>query len=119
MNNKLDIKKDERGKLIEIFKMPDCGQVYYLTVEPGFTRGNHYHKRKKEKFCVIEGEAKITIRKDDDIKEFSVSGSNPEVIDIPEKWIHNIKNISNKEVKMLAWISEVFNPNDPDTYYEK
>jgi len=118
MNNKLEIKKDERGKLIEIFKMPDFGQVYYLTVQPGFTRGNHYHERKKEKFCVIEGEAKITLE-NKETKEFLVSGNNPEVIDIPEKWIHSVKNIGDKEVKMLAWISEVFNPNDPDTYYKK
>lgn len=114
-----NIKEDSRGKLIEIFKIPDFGQVYYLTIKPGFTRGNHYHKRKKEKFCVIEGEAKITLKSKDEIKELLVSGNNPEVIDIPEKWIHDIKNICDKEVKMLAWISEVFNPNDPDTYYEK
>ena len=121
MNKKLEIKSDERGKLIEVFKLPNFGQVYYVTANPGVVRGDHYHSRKEEKFCVIEGEAKISLknRETAEIKEFIVSGGNPELIDIPSGWIHNIKNIGKNEVKLLAWANEVYNPEDPDTYLEK
>jgi UDP-2-acetamido-2,6-beta-L-arabino-hexul-4-ose reductase len=121
MNKKLEIKEDERGRLIEIFKIPKFGQVYYVTAKPGAIRGNHYHSRKQEKFCVIEGEAKVSLRNRGtaEIKEFSVSGENPELINIPSNWIHNIKNTGQNEVKLLAWASETYNSDDPDTYSEK
>lgn len=119
---KLEIKKDKRGKLIEIFKWPECGQVFYSTSKPGVVRGNHYHTRKKEFFCVIEGKAKITLRnrKTNKTEEYLVSGDKPELIKMKIGWTHNIKNISiKKEMKLLVWVNEIFNPKDPDTFYEE
>ena len=43
MNQKLTIHKDERGVLMEVFKIPDFGQIHYSTSLPGAVRGNHYH----------------------------------------------------------------------------
>jgi len=119
MNQKLEIKQDERGKLIEIFKIPGTGQIIYSTSKPGVIRGNHYHTRKKERFLVIEGKAKISLRKNNEIKEYYVSGDTPEIIDMPINWTHNIKNIGQNELKLLIWMDEVFNPDDPDTYAEQ
>jgi len=34
-------------------------------------------------------------------------------------WTHNIENIGEKEMKLLAWVNEVFNPEDSDTYEEQ
>ena len=120
-NKKLEIKKDERGKLIEIFKIPGDGQIFYSTTKPGITRGNHYHTRKIERFCVIEGKAKITLRdrKAGEIKEYYISGDEPQIIDMPINWTHNIKNIGETEMKLLIWVNEVFNPDEPDTYAEE
>jgi UDP-2-acetamido-2,6-beta-L-arabino-hexul-4-ose reductase len=118
---KLEIKGDERGDFIEIFKVPGKGQTSYSTTKPGITRGNHYHTRKEESFCVIEGEAKIRLRNinTNEMKEFDVSGENPETVKIPPNWTHNITNTGDKEMVLLMWISEVFNPEDPDTFYEE
>lgn len=121
MNKKLEIKIDERGKFIEIFKIPGFGQVSYLTTKPGVIRGNHYHTRKKEIFCVIEGEAKIRQRnrETNEIEEKIVSGASPELVEMRLNWTHNIQNISDNEMKLLIWISEVYNTNDPDTFFEE
>ena len=121
MNKKLEIKEDERGKLIEIFKIPDFGQVLYSTSKPGVVRGNHYHTRKQEKFCVINGKAKIRLRniETNELKEYYVSGEKPEVVDMIIGWTHNIENIGKDELKLLIWVSEVFDPKDSDTYPEK
>jgi len=121
MNKKLEIKEDERGKLIEIFKIPQFGQVVYSTSKAGVVRGNHYHTRKEEKFCVIEGEAKISLRnrETNELKEFFVSGEEPQIVDISMNWVHNIKNIGKGELKLLIWSNEIFNPDDPDTYPEE
>lgn len=120
-NKKLEIKSDERGNFVEVFKAPGFGQVSYSTTKSGVVRGNHYHTRKKEIFCVIEGEGKIRQRnrETNEIEEKIVSGSAPESVEMKLNWTHNIQNIGNSEMKLLIWISEVFNQNDPDTFYEE
>ena len=120
-NKKLEIKSDERGKLVETFKIPDTGQVFYSTTKPNVTRGDHYHTRKKEVFCVIEGKAKIRLRnrKTGQIEEHVVDGEQPEAIEMKIGWTHNIKNIGKKEMKLLVWVNEIFNPEDPDTFSEE
>ena len=120
-NKKLEIKQDERGGLMEVFKFPNDGQVFYSTTKPGFIRGNHYHKRKIEKFCVIEGSALIRLRnrETNEIKEYSVSGGKPELVEMTLNWTHNIKNVGDGEMKLLVWVNEVFNINDHDTFAEE
>lgn len=120
-NKKLEIKSDERGNFIEVFKIPGFGQVSYSTTRPGVIRGNHYHTRKREIFCVIEGEAKIRQRnrKTNEIEEKVVSGASPELVEMKLNWTHNIQNIGENEMKLLVWISEVFDPNNSDTFYEE
>ena len=121
MNEKLEIKQDERGKLFEVFKNPKFGQVHYSTTKPGFIRGNHYHMRKQEKFCVIEGKAKIRLRNRETGEkiEYEVSGEEPRLIEMPFNWAHSIQNIGDTEMKLLVWTNEVFNPEDPDTFTEE
>lgn len=117
----LKTQEDERGKLIEVLKIPGAGQVNYITSKPGVVRGNHYHKRKMENFCVIEGEAKISLRnrESNEIKEHYLSGKKPEIVEVIANWTHNIQNINENELKFLVWVDEIFNPDDPDTYAEQ
>jgi len=121
MNEKLEIKGDERGNFIEVFKFPGLGQIGYSTTKPGVVRGNHYHTHKIEKFCVIEGNALIRLRNRDtnEIKEYGVSGNEPEIVEMTTGWTHNIKNVGDTEMKLLIWANEVFNPDDPDTFREE
>jgi len=107
----MKIHQDHRGKLIEIFKFPEY-QVYYVTIIPGETRGNHYHKNTEELFCVIEGEGIIVVGE----KKHIVSGKEPEIIKIPTNQMHSIENTGKTELKMLAWASQPHDPNNPDTY---
>lgn len=83
-------------------------------------RGNHYHKRKIETFCVIEGKALIRLRNrsTNEIKEFHLSGNKPQIIEMPINWTHSIQNIGQSELKFLVWTNEIFNLQDPDTYAE-
>ncbi len=117
----MEIKGDERGNFIEVFKLPECGQVSYSTTKPGIIRGNHYHTRKKEFFCVVEGTAKIKQRniKTDEMEEKIVSGNEPELVEMKINWTHNIQNVGDSEMKLLIWISEIYNPDDADTFIEE
>lgn len=113
--------QDERGTFTELIHIPDSGQVSISVSHPGITRGNHYHHTKVEKFIVIEGEATIRLRKlnETDIHEFKVSGKEPRIITIPVGYTHNITNTGDKDMLLLIWCNEIFDNNNPDTFYEE
>ena len=73
---------DERGFFTEIARAKTQGQFSYSITNSGFTRGNHFHTRKIERFSVIEGSALIELRKigDNKIYSFVLSGENPSLL---------------------------------------
>jgi UDP-2-acetamido-2,6-beta-L-arabino-hexul-4-ose reductase len=117
----LKLNTDQRGSFVEVFKLEKAGQVSFSTTKPDITRGNHYHIRKNEKFCVVSGSASIKLRRigTDKIIEYKVSGDQPAWVEMPIYYTHNITNIGDTELVTLFWINEHFNPDDPDTYYEE
>jgi UDP-2-acetamido-2,6-beta-L-arabino-hexul-4-ose reductase len=117
----LDPKRDVRGALFEVVKERTGGHTFFSFTKPGFTRGEHYHTRKFERFCVIQGKAEIKLRKllSNEVNSFIVEGSRPSFIDIPTFYTHNITNIGDTDLLTLFWANEIFNPADPDTYPEK
>jgi len=115
------IHTDERGRLFEIIKLNNGGQIFFSTTRPGVVRGNHYHTRKIEWFCVLKGNAVIRLRRigHGQIREFYVSGEQPEFISIPVLHSHSIENVGDEELLTMFWCSEIFDAADPDTIYEK
>jgi UDP-2-acetamido-2,6-beta-L-arabino-hexul-4-ose reductase len=116
----LDPRTDPRGTLVEAVKAGSGGQSFVSWTNPGFTRGNHYHRRKFERFLVLEGEAEIKLRRlfTDDVVTFRVSGANPGPIDMPCLHTHSITNVGDSKVLTMFWTNEVFDPANPDTYPE-
>lgn len=117
----LTLRTDERGSLFEVVKEEKGSQIFFSTTKPGIVRGNHYHTRKQEKFCVVKGEAVIRLRRigTDTIIEYKVSGDKPVVVEMPIFYTHNIENIGTGELCTLFWTNELYNPNDGDTFFEK
>ncbi len=117
--NNLEIKSDARGSLAEFIKQKNLGQIFVSRTKPGITRGNHYHHTKTEKFFVVEGEGVIRMRSIEGgpVEEYSVSGTEYQVIDIPPGFTHSITNVGTGEMVTLFWSSEIFDPNRTDTYY--
>ncbi len=117
----LKLNTDERGSFVEIVKLNSGGQVSFSTTVPGITRGNHFHTRKAERFAVIKGKARIDLRKigTDRVISFELNGEQPAFVDMPIWFTHNITNIGNEELYTIFWISEHYNANDPDTYFEE
>jgi UDP-2-acetamido-2,6-beta-L-arabino-hexul-4-ose reductase len=96
------------------------GQVSFSTTLPGITRGNHFHTRKIERFSVIKGKAKMELRKygSFEVATFFLDGEQPAYVDIPVWYYHNVTNIGHDTLYTIFWISEQFNPDDADTYFE-
>ena len=111
---------DDRGIYVEIMKFMSQGQVSFSTTLPGISRGNHFHTRKIERFAVIKGKASIKLRKygTDEVIEYILDGEESAYVDMLIWYTHNITNIGDKELLTMFWINEVYDPNDPDTYYE-
>ena len=111
---------DNRGSFVETVKALTGGQFSFSTTHSGITRGNHFHTRKIERFAVINGKAKIELRKigTKEILQFELDGENPSFVDMPVWFTHNITNNGKEDLVTLFWINEFFDPNDPDTYFE-
>jgi UDP-2-acetamido-2,6-beta-L-arabino-hexul-4-ose reductase len=117
----MKLQTDERGSFVETVKLNSGGQVSFSTTKPGITRGNHFHTRKAERFSVIKGKALIQLRRigTDKVLNFELDGREPAYVDMPVWYTHNITNTGSEEVYTIFWISELFNPDDTDTFIEK
>lgn len=115
----LKMNVDNRGSFTEIFKTPDRGQFSVNISKPSIVKGNHWHHTKNEKFLVVSGKGVIRFRKigSNEIIEYHVSGDNLEVVDIPVGYTHNIENLGDTDMVTIMWVNEIFDPNNPDTYF--
>ena len=111
---------DERGFFSELIRTDIGGQFSYSTTLTGITRGNHFHIRKIERFIVIGGKAKISMRKigSTKVNDYILDGEKPCYVDMPIWYTHNITNIGNTPLITAFWINEAYNPQDADTYFE-
>lgn len=116
----LTIHNDERGFFVEVIKNNTSGQTSFSKTLQGVTRGNHFHTRKIERFAVIQGKAKIELRKVgfNKIFSFELDGNTPSFVDMPVWYTHNITNIGDEELLTVFWINEPYDPDDSDTYFE-
>ena len=116
----LEIKSDHRGSLIEAFKPVDSGMIVYMTTNPHELRGNHYHLRKTEKFIVVWGSAIFTVknRETGDVIKAETTAVKPMVVTVVPGYTHNIQ-ATDEGALILTWVSEVYDPEDHDTYPEE
>lgn len=113
---------DDRGSFTELLRSEKCGQVSINISKPGVTKGQHWHNSKWEFFIVVSGHGLIQERKvdTDEVIEFEVSGENIEAVHMLPGYTHNIINLSETEdLVTVMWANESFDPNRPDTYFEK
>lgn len=113
--------EDPRGSFFEVIRSHGGpGQSSFSTTVPGVTRGDHFHRRKIERFAVLSGQARISLRKlfTDEIIHVEVSSDSPVAVDMPTMWTHNITNSGNEVLYTSFWTNELFDPANPDTIPE-
>lgn len=118
----LKMNVDERGSFTELLRTGKCGQVSVNISKPGITKGQHWHHTKWEFFIVVSGHGLIQQRKigSDEVIEFDVSGDKIEAVHMLPGYTHNIINLSDTEnLVTVMWANELFDPNHPDTFFEK
>lgn len=118
----LKMNQDERGSFTELIKTANCGQISVNISKPGVTKGNHWHDTKWEFFMVVSGRGLIKMKSlDSDLVHcYEVSGERLEAVYMPPGYTHSITNLSDSEdLVTVMWANEPFNPERPDTYFEK
>lgn len=113
---------DARGSFTELLRSEKCGQVSVNISKPGITKGEHWHNTKWEFFIVVSGHGLIQQRRvgSDEVLNFEVSGEKIEAVHMLPGYTHNIINLSDTEdLVTVMWANEAFDPNNPDTYFEK
>lgn len=118
----LKMNVDDRGSFTELVHTADCGQVSINISKPGITKGQHWHNSKWELFIVVHGHGLIQERNINtgEMVEFEVSGERIEAVHMIPGWTHNIINLSDTEdLVTVMTCNEVFDPNRPDTFFEK
>ena len=115
---------DERGSFTELVHTLNSGQVSINISKPGITKGQHWHNTKFEQFIVVKGHGLIQQRNLNDpsgeVLEWKVSGDKIEAVHMLPGYTHNIINLSETEdLVTVMYCNEIFNPNKPDTFFEK
>lgn len=118
----LKMNVDERGSFTELLKTANCGQFSVNISKPNITKGQHWHNTKWEFFIVVSGKGLIQQRKigTNEVINFEVSGEKIQAVHMLPGYTHNIINLSETEdLVTVMWANEQFDPNHPDTYFEK
>ena len=113
---------DARGSFTELLHTLGCGQVSVNISKPGVTKGEHWHHSKWETFIVVSGHGLIQLRKEgtDEIWNYEVSGDKIQAVQMLPGYTHNIINLSETDdLVTVMYCNERFNPNRPDTYFDK
>ena len=118
----LKMNVDPRGSFTELVHTLNCGQVSINISKPGITKGEHWHNSKWEQFVVVSGHGLIQMRKEgtDEVLNYEVSGDKIKSVIMLPGYTHNIINLSETEdLVTVMYCNEVFNPERPDTYFDK
>lgn len=116
--------KDSRGLFVELLKSKDLSkykQISFLTIEPNFFRGRHYHKFTKEAFMLLEGECDLMLhyeREDKDLEYYSAAGAlkmeKYKLIEVAPEQQHYL--LSKTGAKILVFSEHEYDPKNPDVY---
>jgi UDP-2-acetamido-2,6-beta-L-arabino-hexul-4-ose reductase len=125
MTEKRDLKVhvDARGWFAEILRNEHTnghigGQFYVTVAKPGISKANHYHTRKTEWFCVVKGKGLLVLKdiSSGKTEEIEMGDNNMVTVRIDPNVAHSIRNTGDDDLFLIAYITEPFDPEDPDTF---
>jgi dTDP-4-dehydrorhamnose 3,5-epimerase len=124
--------RDQRGRLMEIFRVSDTGinprQVYLTTAYEGVIKDKdffHMHKNQTDNMCCIKGRIKLVLvdtRENSATKgridEFEIGKGNFCLVTIPRGVLHAFKSLEDEAI-VINCIDQEYNRESPDEYRVK
>lgn len=121
----LEIKPDERGRLVELFRAGQdgvpFGQVHLTTVFPGAVKAWHRHKRRTDVLAVVEGQARLGLydgRPDSptegQLNQFFLGVHQPLKVTIPPGVWFGLKAVGIGEALVVVLTDLPHDSRDPD-----
>ena len=115
------VHESDSGSFQELARHRDLkfGQLSYLVIKPGFSRGNHYHKRKEEWFCCVRGKCRMLLFdiNSDRMRELLLDSTKREFVKVEPYEVHTLTNTSGSEnCDLIIVISEEYIETDADTF---
>lgn len=118
----LSLKKDHRGWLLKVLMLQDLGgrntfgEIYITAAAPGEVKGNHYHRRTTEWFCVIRGQGHLVLRPaaGGPQEELRLDEAHPRVVEVAPGIAHAIQNVGEGPMHLLAYADLPHDPAEPD-----
>lgn len=124
--SKLEKKKTKSGFLVEFLKRTELNTpntefslIYVVKILPGNISGNHFHKEKTEWMSIFNGKVNVVLEdvKTKEREEFVLDSSKELTRLLIRKGLaHAFKNISNKDVILVAYSDKIYDPENSDTY---
>lgn len=113
---------DDRGWLLKLLMRQhietgrEFGEIYLTAAHRGQVKGNHYHERAREWFCVIEGRATLSLRVMATGEEVTIEldADHPEVIEVAPGVAHAFKNSHAPLMVLLAYADDPYDAQQPD-----
>ena len=124
---KLNLYKDERGRLMEILRSDDeiftaFGQAYIATAYPGWVKAWHLHKVQTDNFTCIKGVMRLVLFDDRDgsptkgeLQEFVISLETPILVSIPPGVYHGFEPLGEEAIAVNI-PDKTYNREHPDEY---
>ena len=110
--------KDDRGSIQGLINEGDWQELNLVISEPGILRGNHYHKKTRELFIILEGEIEIHTQQviEDKFKgQISIDVVTTNDVFLVEPMINHIF-IPKSFSKWINALSEPLDQENPDMY---
>ena len=111
---------DRRGFVFEPATEQElAGQknTHVVVTEPGYIRGNHYHKKGRE-VLVLLGPALVRYREDGQVRDVDVPAGQALKFTFPPGVPHAFKNIGSQPMILAAFNTMVHDRANPDTVAE-
>jgi len=119
--------KDDRGRLMEIFRVSETGiipkQVYMTTALEGVVKDKdkfHMHKNQTDNMCCIRGKVKLVLvdvgeksKTKNEINEFEIGEGNFCLVTIPNQVLHAFKSLKGESI-ILNCINNEYDKKNPD-----
>lgn len=115
-------REDARGWLVKLLMREhiaenrEFGEIYITAARTGQVKGNHYHERAREWFCVIQGAATMATRviATGESALTELRADRPTMIEVAPGVAHAFKNNGAELMLLLAYADDPYNAQHPD-----